>query len=91
MTEIWELGELDLEWESMATVMNGDGKPDLLDKAQFHQKMQEWIRQTENQQNSCKEKETESKQGKFSQTSDTFVNSKKRFWGTFLCHLWGRR
>ena len=42
LTEIWELGELDLEWESMATVMNDDGKPDLYasikDKTQFHQK-----------------------------------------------------
>ena len=42
LTKIWELGELDLEWESMATVMNDDGKPDLYasikDKARFHQK-----------------------------------------------------
>ena len=42
LTEIWELGELDLDWESMATLMNDDGKPDLYasikDKARFHQK-----------------------------------------------------
>ena len=42
LTKIWELGELDLEWESMAIVMNEDGKPDLFasvkDKARFHRK-----------------------------------------------------
>ena len=41
LTKIWELGELDLEWESMVTVVV-DGKPDLYasikDKARYHQK-----------------------------------------------------
>ena len=40
LTQIYELGELDLEWELIATVMDDDGKPDLFasikDKARFH-------------------------------------------------------
>ena len=31
LTTIWELGELDLEWESMGVVTNEDGKPDLFE------------------------------------------------------------
>ena len=40
LTQLWNLGELDLEWESLAPVMNADGTPDyyasLKDKARFH-------------------------------------------------------
>ena len=40
LTQFRNLGELDLEWESLAPVMNADGTPDLYasmkDKARFH-------------------------------------------------------
>ena len=40
LTQIWELGELDLELESIVTVRKEGGKPDLFasmkDKAKFH-------------------------------------------------------
>ena len=41
LMQIWELGELDIELETIVTVRNEDGKPDLFasvkDKAKFHQ------------------------------------------------------
>ena len=42
LTQFWELGELDLEWEQLAPVIKEDGTPDLYaslkEKARFHRR-----------------------------------------------------
>ena len=92
MTEIWKLGEFDLEWDSMITE-KVDGKSDLYgsikDKAKFHQKCKNRYDKQKIQRILKKKKQNQ--EAEHSEKHVTRSSYDKHEFGSLFCAICGEK